>query len=224
LKTWATNQSVVALSIGEAELYALTKGASQTLGVLSMGRDFGLLLTGTVHTDSTAAIGMTYRVGLGKVRHLRVQYLWRQEKVADNDLWLEKVLGNLNPADSMTKGLAREPLEKHLTRLGYHYQSGRAKSAPTIGGIDVWRGDTGGVWKREHRSTRCALFTPYGHTGGPTRSPYRSMAVGEVRRTVGVYVDNCEEVEPVDRWKDKEEAHRDMGRPWVGSTTFTTTK
>ena len=38
-----------------------------------------------------------------------------------------------------------------------------------------------------------------------------------------MYVDNCEEFEVVDRWKDQEGAHRDMGRPWVGSTTFTTT-
>ena len=112
LKTWATSQSVIALSSGEAELYALTKGASQTLGVMSLGLDFGLELEGTLHTDSTAAIGMAYRAGLGKVRHLRVQYLWIQEKIANEELWVDKILGDDNPADAMTKGLPRKKTEQ----------------------------------------------------------------------------------------------------------------
>ena len=33
LKSWSTNQTVIALSSAEAELYALLKGASQTLGL-----------------------------------------------------------------------------------------------------------------------------------------------------------------------------------------------
>ncbi len=32
LKSWATSQSVIAFSSGEAELYAMTKAASQTIG------------------------------------------------------------------------------------------------------------------------------------------------------------------------------------------------
>ena len=93
LKTWSTTQQIIALSSGEAELYALTKAGSQTLGIMAMARDFGMELEGTLHTDSTAAIGMTYRVGLGKVRHVRVQYLWLQERVAHKELGLAKVLG-----------------------------------------------------------------------------------------------------------------------------------
>eukprot|EP00973_Karenia_brevis_P087252 12097498-Karenia_brevis.AAC.1 len=41
IKAWASSQTVVALSSGEAELYALTKAASQTLGIMTMARDFG---------------------------------------------------------------------------------------------------------------------------------------------------------------------------------------
>ena len=157
---------MIALSSGEAELYALTKGASQTLGVMSMGCDFGLVLSGTIYTDSTAAIGMAYRKGLGKVRHLRVQYLWLQERIADEELWIDKVLGEVNPADAMTKGLARDPLTKHLSRMGFSYRQGRAQSAPTIGGIDVWRGEEGEDWTREHRCPRHAVhaFWPQGRT------------------------------------------------------------
>ena len=42
LKTWATTQTVFALSSGEAELYALVKGAAQSLGIVAMFTDFGL--------------------------------------------------------------------------------------------------------------------------------------------------------------------------------------
>ena len=44
IKSWSTNQQVVALSSGEAELYAQIKGAAQTLGVVSLGQDFGEML------------------------------------------------------------------------------------------------------------------------------------------------------------------------------------
>ena len=42
VKTWSTTQAVVALSSGEAELYALTRGASNGLGMVSLAADFGL--------------------------------------------------------------------------------------------------------------------------------------------------------------------------------------
>ena len=75
LKSWSTNQQVIALSSGEAELYAQIKGAAQTLGMISMAADFGESLKGIVYSDSVAALGICTRVGLGKVRHIKVQYL-----------------------------------------------------------------------------------------------------------------------------------------------------
>eukprot|EP00973_Karenia_brevis_P029566 4078474-Karenia_brevis.AAC.1 len=41
IKAWASTQSIIALSSGEAEFYALTKAASQTLGVMTMARGMG---------------------------------------------------------------------------------------------------------------------------------------------------------------------------------------
>ena len=52
LKSWRTNQQVIALSSGEAELYAMTKGAAQTLGTVSMARDMGEELRAVVYSDS----------------------------------------------------------------------------------------------------------------------------------------------------------------------------
>ena len=70
--SWSSTQAIVALSSAEAELYALTKGAAQALGVMSLLADFGVELTGAMHTDASAAIGIIRRKGLGKMRDLNV--------------------------------------------------------------------------------------------------------------------------------------------------------
>ena len=45
------------------------------------------------------------RRGLGKMRHLEIRDLWLQKEVADGKLVVEKVLGEENPAELMTKTL-----------------------------------------------------------------------------------------------------------------------
>ena len=42
IKTWSTNQAVIALSSGEAEYYAMVKGASVGIGIVNMLCDLGL--------------------------------------------------------------------------------------------------------------------------------------------------------------------------------------
>ena len=54
LKTWSSNQSTIALSSGEAELYAMTKAAAQVMGLMQIASDFGVKLDAIVRTDSTA--------------------------------------------------------------------------------------------------------------------------------------------------------------------------
>ena len=62
---WSSTQGVVALSSGEAELYARMKGAAHTLGVLSLAMHFGMCLDARVYSDASAAIGMVNRTGAG---------------------------------------------------------------------------------------------------------------------------------------------------------------
>ena len=61
VKSWSSNQQVIAMSSGEAELCALTKGATQVLGLSSMGADFGEQLGCTVRSDSSAALAISQR-------------------------------------------------------------------------------------------------------------------------------------------------------------------
>ncbi len=116
---WSSTQGVVALSSGEAELYALTKGAANTLGMISLALDFGMYLDGKVHSDASAAIGMVNRTGAGKLRHVRVQYLWVQDKVRSGELGVVKVPGEENPVDLLTKHVDAHTLSRHVWRLGF---------------------------------------------------------------------------------------------------------
>jgi len=136
LETWSSTQATVALSSAEAELYALTKGASQVLGLMSLLQDFGVAVSAIVHTDASAAIGIVRRAGLGKLRHLNVRYLWLQDKVKEEDFELRKVPGLENPADLMTKHLSRVDADRHLVGLGMHLGGGRAATAPTLGSVE----------------------------------------------------------------------------------------
>ena len=97
IKSWSTSQQVIALSSGEAELYVLTKGAAQALGTVSMARDMGEEVKAVVYSDSSAALAMSQRVGLGKVRHIDVQYLWIQERHSSKELDLRKVKWGTEP-------------------------------------------------------------------------------------------------------------------------------
>ena len=65
MKSWSTTQQAIAMSSAEAELYALTKAAAQIIGLASMATYFNITLNGLVHTDSSAALGIVHRLGLG---------------------------------------------------------------------------------------------------------------------------------------------------------------
>ena len=114
VKSWSSTQATIALSSAEAELYAMTKGAAQALGIMTLFDDFGLALRTVVHADASAAIWIVRRAGLGKLRHLNVRYLWLQDHLESSQMELCNVHGLENLADMLTKNLVPVPLAKHL--------------------------------------------------------------------------------------------------------------
>jgi hypothetical protein len=78
VKTWAKSQHVVALSSAEAELYAGTRGATECIGVQSMMKDLGEERAVRMSMDSSAALALNLREGLGKAKHIDIQELWMQ--------------------------------------------------------------------------------------------------------------------------------------------------
>jgi hypothetical protein len=131
LKTWSSTQSSVALSSGEAEFNGVIRAAGMGLGYQSLLEDLGLKVPLRVWTDSSAAIGICSRQGLGKLRHLDTHMLWVQQAVRSRRIDLRKVAGEENPADMFTKHLpSREKLAQLVNLIGCRYMDGRAASAP----------------------------------------------------------------------------------------------
>jgi hypothetical protein len=131
--TWSSTQPSVTLSSGEAEFYGLVKASGAGLGHQSLLRDLGLSLPVCVWTDSSAALEIATRSGLGKLRHLETHTLWVQEKVRTGAIAVRKVAGEVNPADLFTKHLPSKDKIHQLTSLfGCECREGRAATAPLL--------------------------------------------------------------------------------------------
>ena len=61
-----------------------------------------------VHIDVSAAFGTCKRQGFGKSRRAQTRVFWIQERLANNEVALEKVGANQDIADVCTKSLAVE--------------------------------------------------------------------------------------------------------------------
>ena len=133
IRTWSSTQPSVTLSSGEAEFYGLVKASGAGLGHQSLMKDLGLNLPVCVWTDSSAALGIATRSGLGKLRHLETHTLWVQEKVRTGAIVVRKVAGEVNPADLFTKHLPSKDKIHQLTALfGCEYREGRSVTAPLL--------------------------------------------------------------------------------------------
>ena len=131
---WASTQKVVTLSSGNVELYGVVKRATQAPGLRNLAQDMGLVDKTDIclFADSSAAIGICRRTGIGKVRQLSTCQLWIQEKIRHGVLSLFKVLGSDNRAGLLTKHVPRECAGKHISTMYTTRESGRAKTAPQL--------------------------------------------------------------------------------------------
>ena len=120
------------MSSGEAEYYAALKGSSMALGFRSMAADLGEDIEIVLRSDSSAALGIGGRQGLGKLRHLETGYLWLQDVLAQRRLSIRKVKGTNNPADLGTKHLKLEDIERRLSFLDLSFRDGRSTAVPAI--------------------------------------------------------------------------------------------
>ncbi len=131
MKHWSSTQASIALSSAEAEFGGVVRGAGQGLGYQALLSDLGVSVPLRVWTDSSAAVGICQRQGLGKLRHLDTQTLWVQQAIRTGRVDLRKVLGERNPADLLTKhSLSRARLEMLVKLRGCKYLEGRAEIAP----------------------------------------------------------------------------------------------
>ena len=133
IKAWSSTQPNHALSSGEAEYYGSVKAGGSGLGYQALLEDIGAKLPLRVWTDSTAAMGVATRQGVGKIRHLDTRTLWMQQAVRSGRIELRKVKGTENPADLFTKHMPpQEKLEQVMNLFGCRFIAGRSKIAPKM--------------------------------------------------------------------------------------------
>ena len=82
-----------------------------------------------LHTDSSAALGMCKRAGLGRVRHLDTGLLWLQTFVRDGTFVIRKIKGTENSADLGTKEVPGTLMWRYLKELGFQPRTAPHASA-----------------------------------------------------------------------------------------------
>ena len=134
LKHWGSTQQTVALSSGEAELKGIVKGAAEGIGIHNVAKDLNIYYDIHLYTDSSAAMGMVARKGIGKVRHIEMGELWIQDAVRNKVLTVNKVKGEDNPADILTKYIEQGKIHQHCHGMRLVPEGGRPDSAPATTG------------------------------------------------------------------------------------------
>ena len=133
LKTYSPTQPTISLSSGEAEFYGVVRASGAALGQQSLFADLDIGLQVRVWTDSSAAVGICSRQGLGKLRHIDTQALLIQERVRTKNIILKKVRGDVNPADLLTNHIStKDKIDQLVVLYGLAFLGGRPKSAPML--------------------------------------------------------------------------------------------
>ena len=81
--------------------------------------------------DASAAIGVSNRIGPGRVRHIEVNQLWLQGKVGKKHMEVAKVPTQENLPDALAKGVESEALRSHVQGVGSEIRRDRHDMAPT---------------------------------------------------------------------------------------------
>ena len=122
----------MALSSGEAELYASVLGLTKLLGMAHLfrslyGEDWGGGLEHCV--DSSACKSIILRKGSGKIKHLSTKDLWAQEARQRYNIGEVKVERVKNPADLLASYSCSRSMEKQLEMMNCRvYSFGMARA------------------------------------------------------------------------------------------------
>ena len=119
VRHWSSTQKSLALSSCEAELYARTKGAAETMAIKSLAADMEITFDILLRTDATAALGVVNRRGVGKTRHIDTQELWLQNHMRSREMEVQKVAGEEDAKGILTKNVKPEVLEKHVAEMEF---------------------------------------------------------------------------------------------------------
>ena len=115
---FSRSQTALGLLSPEAEYYGICSAGSELIYVMGVIRFFGFEVDGWILSDSSGALSLSQRQGVGHQRHIEARYLWIQDHVQRGTFKVGKIPGSLNKADVVTKHVAREDLQRHTRALG----------------------------------------------------------------------------------------------------------
>ena len=113
------------------------KLAMEVLGVRSMCEEWHLsepCETSRLWADASAALSIAKRQGAGKMRHINVKSLWLQEKAVQKILTYDKIKGEDNPSDGLTKHVRKELIDKYLEIESLEIRQDRADASLKLAG------------------------------------------------------------------------------------------
>ena len=119
IAAWSRVQPRIALSSGEAEMYAGMRGISETLGFVHLMREFKSNdWCRIVHrVDASACRAIMLRRGCGGLKHITIKSLWVQEAVREYSIALVRLPGDVMHAHVLASPPSAEELRKHLTEF-----------------------------------------------------------------------------------------------------------
>ena len=115
IETQVASQPVIALSSGEAEFYAIGRGAASVIMIRQFLGQCNIEVEAVIRSDSSAGRAIATRIGSGRLRHLHIRDLWIQERVRARDLRLERVSTEDNASDLGTKHLDKKRMNKLMS-------------------------------------------------------------------------------------------------------------
>ena len=102
------------------------------MGMQSLFKDLGVDVEVQINTDSSTGKSVASRRGAGKIRHLDIRDLWIQERVARGDIMIEKVRGEDNVANGLTKHVDKQKMDQFMSECGFEKRSGRHELSPAL--------------------------------------------------------------------------------------------
>ena len=102
---FSRSQTALGLSSPEAEYYGICSAGSELIYVMGVIRFFGFEVDGWILSDSSGALSLSQRQGVGQQRHIGARYLWIQDHVQRGTF-------------KGTKHVARDDLLRHIRGLG----------------------------------------------------------------------------------------------------------
>ena len=129
-------QSTITLSTAEAELTAMSEAVLALQSSDAMVRD--VLPKGQqlqLYSDSTAALAIANGSGSWRTRHLRLRSAWVADLVEKQAISIHHCIGELQPADLLTKALASQrirALNELLNLRSLEWEQGNAEPVNSI--------------------------------------------------------------------------------------------